>query len=111
MHDHSHAAELLRRALPGITIHICRDPEQAWIDEMIAETRREYEEHERDLDTAERLGMRPTDDHDERHGNVLAICEGCREDWPHGLEVIGGAALCSWCIDALLDDGPDGRSA
>lgn len=101
MHDHSCTAELLRRALPGIIIHCCPDPEQAWIDEIAAENQREYEEHERALDTAARLGMRLPDDH--AHGNVVAICEGCREDWPHGLEVVGGAALCQPCIDALLE--------
>ena len=102
MHDHQHA-DLLRKSLPGITIHICCDPEARWIEEMVEETRREYEEHERDLDTADRLGLRPTDDHwpDETHGNVVAVCEGCHEDWPHGLEVVGGAALCQPCIDAL----------
>jgi hypothetical protein len=99
MHDHQHAADMLRKDTPGITIICCRDPYQAWLDEMAAQGQREEEEHERDVDTADRLGLRMPDD--DQHGNVVAICEGCTEEWPHGLEVVGGAALCQPCIDAL----------
>lgn len=94
MHDNQYA---------GITIFRCSHVEERWLAWLTAEQEREHEEHERDLDTADRLGMRPVDDYDEQHGNVVAVCEGCHEDWQHGLEVVGGAALCQPCIDALLE--------
>jgi hypothetical protein len=82
-----------------ITIIACSNIEERWFAWLTAEYEREEAEFQRALDTADRLGLRMPDD--DAHGNVLAVCEGCIEDWPHGLEIVGGAALCQPCIDAL----------
>jgi hypothetical protein len=85
--------------MQGITIICCTNIEERWFAYLTEQCEREREDHERALDTADRLGLRMPDD--DQHGNIVAICEGCHEDWEHGLEVVGGTALCQPCIDAL----------
>lgn len=69
--------------MSGLTIIFCSNIEERWLADLAAQCDAEQDQHERDLDKAERMA---------------GSCDCCQQQPDCGLTIDGGLAVCDGCL-------------